>query len=108
MEAWFEQAVECCAFICWRLSQQGAGIRFRSQRVHWRLPEECDIYTILKFLAMAAPDAPRPVDLPADDTSFQIVLSASPDKFISSGWTPARVLGPGAFSGGFEAAEHRG
>src|SRR5579862_6060850 len=30
-EAWFEDAIDCCAFLVWRLFQQGAGIRFQSQ-----------------------------------------------------------------------------
>src|SRR5229473_6709762 len=28
-EPWFEEAIDCCAFLVWRLSQQGAGIRFQ-------------------------------------------------------------------------------
>src|SRR6266700_3761625 len=29
-EPWFEEAVDCCAFLAWRLQQQGAGIRFQT------------------------------------------------------------------------------
>ena len=30
-DAWFEHAVDCCAFLAWRLATQGAGIHFRAQ-----------------------------------------------------------------------------
>src|SRR5579863_8909316 len=44
---WFEYALECCAFLSWRLSNQGAAIHFRSNGFQLRQPEEGDIYTIL-------------------------------------------------------------
>src|SRR5437763_1012789 len=41
-EPWFEEAVDCCAFIAWRLYQQGAGIGFQAQDFQVRVPEEGD------------------------------------------------------------------
>lgn len=98
LEEWFERAVECCAFLVWRLTQQGAGVRFRSQQYAVRLPEQADVYTILKYLALVYPQQERQLESPADETSFQIVLSAAPHRFTDAGWNPARAVGPDFFS----------
>ena len=55
--AWFESAVDRCAFLAWNLSQRGSRIRFCTQEVDWQLPEEADVYTILKYLAIVSPRA---------------------------------------------------
>jgi uncharacterized protein (DUF58 family) len=94
-EAWFEQAINCCAFLAWRLFQQGAMIRFQAQDFRMRVPEEGDVYTILKYLALVYPlsgNAPEP---PIDEQSFQIVFSADPSALEAAGWAPARLLRPG-------------
>ena len=98
-EEWFERAIECCAFLAWSLWQMGAGIRFRSQHYDFRVPEEGDVYTILRYLALVFPQSGKPAEPPADQSSFQIVLSATPEGFRDLGWAPAHVLGPGAFEG---------
>ncbi len=97
-EDWFERAVECCAFLCWRL--QETGIRFRSQQFDIRLPEDGDVYTILKFLASVSPQKSRLPEPPADETNFQIVFTVEPRRLLDAGWTPARVLGPDDFPDG--------
>jgi len=99
LEDWFERAVECCAYLSWSLSQMGAGIQFRSQQFDLRVPEEGDVYTILKYLALVFPQAGKIPENPVDEGSFQIVLSAAPDRFRDSGWTPAHLLGPDTFAG---------
>src|SRR5712692_2543599 len=99
LEDWFERAVECCAYLSWSLSQMGAGLQFRSQQYDMRVPEEGDVYTILKYLAVVFPQPGKIPENPADEGSFQIVLSACPDRFRDSGWTPAHLLGPDTFSG---------
>jgi hypothetical protein len=43
--------VDCCAFLAWRLAGKAVGIHSRTQDFNLRLPEEGDIYTILKYLA---------------------------------------------------------
>jgi len=98
LEDWFERAVECCSYLAWSLWEMGAGIRFRSQQFDIRVPEEGDVYTILKYLALVFPQAGKLPEAPADESSFQIVLSASPRLFRDLGWAPAHVLGPEAFS----------
>ena len=76
----------------------GAGIRFRSQQFDLRVPEEGDVYTILKYLALVFPQIGKIPENPADEGSFQIVLTGAPDRFRDSGWTPAHLLGPDTFA----------
>src|SRR5579859_5319999 len=94
-EAWFEDAVECCAFLAWRLSQQGASVRFHSQDLQFRVPEEGPVYTILKYLALVYPLHGKTPEPPIDAQSFQIIFSAEPGVLEAAGWTPARLLRPG-------------
>jgi uncharacterized protein (DUF58 family) len=94
LEDWFERAVDCCAFLAWRLAGKSVGIHFRTQEFDFRLPEEGDIYTILKYLALVTSRAGKPPEAPADETSFPIVLTASPQRFSEPGWAPARIIGP--------------
>ena len=86
LETWFESAVECSAFLAFRLSEHDARVRFRTQELDVTLPEEGDIYTILKYLALVSPmrgQAPGPPD---ESDSFQIVFSAYPDRMAAIGW----------------------
>lgn len=98
MEEWFEQAVDCCAFVAWRLAGKSIGIHFRTQEFDFRLPEEGDIYTILKYLALVTSRAGKPPEAPADETSYPIVLTASPQRFGDASWAPARIIGPDALA----------
>jgi uncharacterized protein (DUF58 family) len=91
-EQWFERAVECCGYVSWRLTEQGTGVRLRSQQFEVRVPEEGDVYTILRYLALVQPQSGRLLEPPTDESSFQIVLSASPQKFLEAGWTPACIV----------------
>jgi uncharacterized protein (DUF58 family) len=94
LDAWFEHAVDCCAFLAWRLSSQGASIHFRSNGYEFRQPEDGDIYTILKYLALVYPQNFGAPDAPFDDTSFKIVFTPSREAFEQAGWLEARLLGP--------------
>ncbi len=93
-DAWFEHAIDCCAFLAWRLSNQGTGIYFRSHGFAFRQPEDGDIYTILKYLALVYPQAAGAPEAPRDETSYKIVFTPSPRKFSDAGWAGARVLSP--------------
>jgi len=94
LDAWFEHAVDCCAFLAWRLSSQGASIHFRSNGYELRQPEEGDIYTILKYLALVYPLKASAPEAPLDDTSYKIVFTPSPRQFAEAGWLDARLLDP--------------
>ena len=112
LDAWFEYALECCAFLAWRLSEQGASIHFRSGGFDFRQPEDGDIYTILKYLALVYPLSGSAPEAPLDETSYKIVITPSPRKFSEAGWMGARMLYPdvlpvparGAGAGTAEAA----
>jgi hypothetical protein len=94
LDPWFEHAVNCCAFLAWRLSTQGASIHFRSNGYEFRQPEDGDIYTILKYLALVYPQRADTPEAPLNDASFKIVFTPSPRAFRDAGWVEARLLGP--------------
>jgi uncharacterized protein (DUF58 family) len=94
LDAWFEHAIDCCAFLAWRLSSQGAAIHFRAQGFDFRQPEDGDIYTILKYLALVYPQSANAPEAPLDDTSYKIVFTPSPRAFRDAGWMDARILTP--------------
>ncbi len=97
-EAWFEKAVDCAAFLSFRLAERGAQLRFQTQDFDVTLPEEGDIYTILKYLALVNPRRGRPPAAPDDPQSFHIVFSTDPERMEALGWgmgesRGARLLG---------------
>jgi uncharacterized protein (DUF58 family) len=89
----FEEQVENCAFLVWGLSAHDARLWVRSQRFALALPEEGDVYDLLKFLALVEPllllkpeDPGRSVeDTPADAESVQVIFSCeADDRLLSS------------------------
>jgi uncharacterized protein (DUF58 family) len=108
LDAWFEHAIDCCAFLAWRLSGQGASIHFRSAGFDFRQPEDGDIYTILKYLALVYPQTAAAPEAPLDEASYKIVFTPSPGKFADAGWAEACILSPGLLpvpAGGPRSAE---
>ena len=94
LDAWFERAIHCCAFLAWRLSAQGAAVHFRSNGYSLRQPEDGDIYAILRYLALVYPQ-PRPaVEGPVEETSYKLAFTASPARLREAGWMEARILSP--------------
>ncbi len=101
-EAWFEKAVECCAFLAYRLIERGVEVRLRTQELDLSLPEDGNIYALLKYLALVSPLRGKPPAAPEETGSFQIVFTAQPGRMESLGWDvsdrrTSRVLGPDAF-----------
>lgn len=96
--AWFETAVDRCAYLAWNFSERGSRIRFCTQEVDWQLPEEADVYTILKYLAVVAQRAGKRLAAPQDRNVFHIVFSAAPERLAAAGWelggSNLRVLTP--------------
>lgn len=90
-ETWFEQAVDCCAFLAYRLSLRGAEIRLRTQEFDMRVPQEGDIYALLKYLALVSPMRGKDAGPPDDKDSFEVALSAHPQRMEAMGW---RVSNP--------------
>ncbi len=103
-DAWFESAVDCSAFLAFRLAERDAHVRFRTQELDVTLPEEGDIYTILKYLALVSPMRGKPPGGPDDPNSFQIVFTTNPQRMAALGWGEGeshgtRLLGVDAFAG---------
>ncbi len=94
LDPWFERAIDCCAFLAWRLSGKGASIHFRSNGYQFRQPEDGDIYTILKYLALVYPQTGSIQEAPLDETSYKIVFTPSPRRFAEAGWMGARIITP--------------
>ena len=92
-EAWFEKAVDCSAFLVWRLSLQSIRTRFVTQRCEYLIPDSGSVYTILRYLARVAPSQGLETPIPDNDSSFQIALSANTTRVVEAGWVRARVLG---------------
>ncbi len=100
-QAWFEQAVDACAYLVWAVGSRGARVRFRTQSYDCSVPEMGDAYTILRYLAMVTPRRGKLESGPQDDNSYQLVFTAGdPEAVIEAGWAQARILGPGAFPSG--------
>ena len=95
-DAWFEHAIDCCAFLCWRLSARGTAIHFRAQGFDFRQPLDGDIYTILKYLALVYPQRGNLLEAPLEETSYKVVFTPLPARFVAAGWVTARILGPEA------------
>lgn len=102
INAWFESAVDCAAFLAFRLAERGAHIRFQTQEYDVSAPGDADIYTILKYLALVSPRRGKPPAAPDDPASFHLVFSANVQRMLALGWGAgdsrgARLLGVDAF-----------
>jgi uncharacterized protein (DUF58 family) len=93
-EEWFETAIECCAFLAWEF--QASPLVLRSQRYVARVPDDSDIYGILRFLALAMPDAGTLSEPVRDEPAIQILLSVDPQSMMDAGWNPAHMACPPA------------
>ena len=85
----FEYAVDAAAYLSWNFAQRGARLRFSTQQFTLRLPEEGDVYTILKYLALVSPARGKLAPSPDDRQGFQVVISAAPERLAESGWATA-------------------
>ncbi len=85
----FEAAVDASAYLSWNLAQRGARLRFSTQQFAAHLPEQGDVYTILKYLALVKPVRGKLAPPPDDQHGFQVVISVAPDRLADSGWAPA-------------------
>ena len=96
LDEWFEHAVDCCAYAVWSLASQGAAVHFRSNGMLIRVPEDGDIYAVLRFLALVYPQRGGDPEGPLDATSYKLVFTASARKFEEAGWAGAQILTPKA------------
>lgn len=106
-QEWFEKAVDCAAALCWRLAARNARLRFVTENFDLRLPEEGDVYIILKYLAQAAPlRAPKPV-FPHEENSFKVVFCCSSQAASSACWRGALLVGRDALGPDAGSAQGR-
>jgi uncharacterized protein (DUF58 family) len=104
-DRWFEWAVDASAFLAWRLVSRGIRLRLVSQEFDRIIPDEGDIYSILKYLALVAPGgSERPIAL-HDENSVQIVFTPEPQRFESNGWNAARFVTPDRLAAVFSTDE---
>ena len=95
---WFEQAVDCCAFLTWRTAERGRRLRFRCQDFDLAMPEQGDVYDVLKRLALVRCAPGKPPLLPEESEAYQLVFSSrEPERLAEAGWQAARLLGPESF-----------
>ena len=92
--AWFERAVECCAYLAWRLSGRGARVRFSTQDFDILTPVEGDVYAILRYLALVSRRRRASLLLPFADDSVQVLFTTRAHEVAEAGWSGARIVGP--------------
>lgn len=92
-QEWLEYAVECSAFLSWRLAARNTRLRFVTQEKDILVPKNGDVYTILKYLAQVKPLRARSPVYPHAESSFKIVFSVSAASVQDAGWYAARLLG---------------
>ena len=81
--AWLERALETAAWLCSRLEEAGVRYSLRTQQRVLAVPEDGDLYAVLRYLAVVEPlpfaDGRGLTHLlPADGEGFVIVLTAGP------------------------------
>jgi uncharacterized protein (DUF58 family) len=78
----FEELVENCAFVVWSLAERDSRVWFRSQRFALELPEEGEVYDLLRFLALVEPmviDDDQPAEYAFDEATLHVVFSVKRD-----------------------------
>lgn len=91
-EEWFERAVECCAFLAWRLHERGTRVHLITQRAEKLVPENNTIYDLLRYLARVEREQAN--RFPPSTGELAIALSPRPEALFESGWRPMRVVSP--------------
>jgi uncharacterized protein (DUF58 family) len=95
----FERAVALCAATAWSLHEHSAMLEFRSVNADMPLaPTSENIYSVLRYLALAQPIASRPgstllSDLSGNSESFKIIVTSQPRGSIPSAlWHSAYIV----------------
>lgn len=94
--SWLEHAIDCCAWLTWKIAQRGGRVRLRTQDFDVSLPEQGDVYTILEYLALASPAAGKSLPAPDENSSYSILFTARGTRSEDL-WPGARVLAPESF-----------
>ncbi len=91
---WFEHAVECTAYLAWQLTRRGALVRFTTQEYSVMVPQEGDVYAILRYLALVAPTAETERLEKVREEAVALLITAHPEAFDPAAWMDVRVLDP--------------
>ncbi len=91
---WFERAVELSAYLVWRFATSEVRVRFVTAELAVTVPATGDVYRILKYLALVAPQAGALIPAPVERGSFHIVLTPAIRRFEQTGWSEARFITP--------------
>jgi uncharacterized protein (DUF58 family) len=91
-DEWFERAVDCSAFLTWRLTARGVGILFRTQEFEYGTPTDGNAYGILKYLATVVPQRTREASFVHDRDRYQILFTSQGSSFEAS--SNVRIVGP--------------
>jgi uncharacterized protein (DUF58 family) len=100
---WFEKAVDCCAFLVWRLAEHDLRLRLLTQQFDRLIPDDSDVHNLLKYLAMVSPVRGAEPLSPDEDHSVEIAISVRPSRLLEAGWTRARILGVDDFTAALAA-----
>ena len=92
-QEWFEDAVNCCAFLLWRLNERGVRMRFVTQRFACCVPDDANVYDVLRYLARVELERAGKPELPHGN-EIELAFSTNPAVVRESGWPTARVIGP--------------
>jgi uncharacterized protein (DUF58 family) len=103
----FERAIECCAFLLWRLSRTGSSVRLLTQQYDRTVPDNADAYDILRYLATVEPAYSAPPPPPDAHRHIYLALTARPSEVADAGWTDDRIVDVGRL-GSAGAGEHTG
>lgn len=96
----FENAVECCAYLVWRLTRRSlARVRLVSQNCSIEAASEGAVYTMLKYLALVASTPGLALPAPDEPDSVHILFTARERALSALGWGAhapgdAYVVGP--------------
>lgn len=87
--AWFEKAVECAAYLVWRITLEEVRLRFHSQEVSIAVPQQGTVYDVLRYLALVSA-LPRAARMPREpEYDLAIVISANQSQFETLEWQGA-------------------
>jgi uncharacterized protein (DUF58 family) len=96
-EDWFENVVDCCAFLVWNASREECRMRFRTQEFDMMLPAEGDAHSVLTHLALVSGNSAESLPAPGGDGALELLFTSRPQLSAESGWETARVLHPANF-----------
>ncbi|HEV2202581.1 MAG TPA: DUF58 domain-containing protein [Bryobacteraceae bacterium] len=96
LHEWFETAVDCAAYLAYRLNLRGARVGFRTQETSIAVPSEGTIYKVLRYLALVSPRSSAPLEPAPESAQLEIVLTANPQELAGLGQNGGglRVLDP--------------